>query len=254
MTRFPMLTLVALLMAGTATAQTGEGVTTAAPAPKPADAAERAAAAEEAAAEESAAEAMQAEAAAEAAATPPEPKPAEAAQTTPETAPETAPAPQTVAQPDAAAFAPAMRAVDGTVAGPGGASLGRVSLMETPSGVILASLALEGLPAGVHAIHLHETGDCSGDFSHAGGHLAGGKAHGIQNADGPHPGDMPNITVPDSGVWRGDLFLYGLRMDQVMDDDGSAFVIHAGADDYYSQPAGDAGARLGCASLGTATN
>ena len=33
----------------------------------------------------------------------------------------------------------------------------------------------------------------------------------------------------------------------LFDADGSALVIHAGVDDYRSQPAGDAGGRIACA-------
>ncbi|MGR3474147.1 MAG: superoxide dismutase family protein [Sulfitobacter sp.] len=32
----------------------------------------------------------------------------------------------------------------------------------------------------------------------------------------------------------------------IQDDDGAAFIIHSGADDYESQPSGDAGSRVAC--------
>jgi len=133
--------------------------------------------------------------------------------------------------------------------------MGQASLTELASGLVYANLMLENLPAGVHAVHLHAAGSCEGpDFASAGGHIAGDRAHGILNAEGPHPGDLPNLWVQDSGIWQGDLFLFGLKMDDVADADGSAIVIQEGADDYYTDGEGEAGARIACGSFGAATN
>ena len=104
------------------------------------------------------------------------------------------------------------------------------------------------MPEGVHGVHLHETGDCSAsDFKSAGGHIRGDQNHGILAEGGPHPGDMPNMTVGADGILKADVFLSTLDMDSmIMDDDGAAFIVHSGADDYTSQPAGDAGSRIAC--------
>jgi superoxide dismutase, Cu-Zn family len=125
---------------------------------------------------------------------------------------------------------------------------GSVRLNSTASGRLLVQIDVRGVPAGTHAVHLHETGDCSGDgFKSAGGHIAGDKEHGVLVEGGPHPGDMPNMVVGDKGVMKGDVFLDALDIDaMIKDEDGAAFIIHAGADDYNSQPSGDAGARLAC--------
>ncbi|WP_172960944.1 superoxide dismutase family protein [Oceaniglobus roseus] len=132
------------------------------------------------------------------------------------------------------------------VSGPDGIS-GTVTLYDTASGEVLVSIDLAGVPAGSHGVHIHETGDCSSDdFKSAGGHLAGDKEHGVRSGNGPHPGDLPNATVGDDGTLTVDYFKTGLDMESVMDDDGSAFIVHSGADDYESQPAGNAGDRIAC--------
>jgi len=170
----------------------------------------------------------------------------------PRNAPHTAPrlaAPALLAAGLAAFAAPALAAeATARVTGVDGTDYGAVGLRDTPSGMVLATLTLTQLPPGTHAVHLHETGDCSAeDFSSAGGHIAGDKAHGVLNADGPHPGDMPNLTVKEDGVGEVEYFLAGLDLEgDLLDEDGSAFVMHQGLDDYESQPAGDAGDRIAC--------
>ncbi len=125
---------------------------------------------------------------------------------------------------------------------------GTVTLNRTASGMTLVQIDLTGVPEGVHGVHLHETGDCSAaDFKSAGGHISGDQNHGILAEGGPHPGDMPNMTVGADGILKADVFLSTLDMDSmIMDDDGAAFIVHSGADDYTSQPAGDAGSRIAC--------
>lgn len=125
---------------------------------------------------------------------------------------------------------------------------GSVTLNTTASGRTLVKIDVTGVPAGTHGVHLHETGDCSAeDFKSAGGHIAGDHQHGVLVDGGPHPGDMPNMVVGEDGVLQAEVFLDLLDIDaMIKDDDGAAFVIHDGADDYTSQPAGDAGSRIAC--------
>ena len=133
-----------------------------------------------------------------------------------------------------------------------GAEVGTVTFQATPSGMVLITASMTGLPAGVHGFHVHETGTCTApDFKSAGGHLAGGKAHGIMDAGGPHAGDLPNVHVPSDGVLEVEDFAPALKLASdgdgaMFDSDGSAVIVHAGADDYTSQPSGDAGDRLAC--------
>ncbi len=133
------------------------------------------------------------------------------------------------------------------IAGTDGTAMGTVTVTPNESGAALIAVDLMGLPAGSHAIHVHETGDCSAaDFKSAGGHLADGHDHGVMAANGPHPGDIPNINVAEDGTAKMEFFNAMLTPELMGDEDGSAFIVHAGTDDYSSQPAGDAGDRIAC--------
>jgi len=120
-------------------------------------------------------------------------------------------------------------------------------LRETPNGVLVYA-SFTGLPPGSHAFHFHETGQCEPPFKSAGGHFnPDGSAHGFLVEEGPHAGDMPNIHVPTSGELAIEN-LSGVRAlePDLLDDDGAAFIVHRGADDYTSQPSGAAGPRIAC--------
>jgi Cu-Zn family superoxide dismutase len=135
--------------------------------------------------------------------------------------------------------------------GADGADMGAVTLTQTPAGVLIMA-ELTGLPAGVHGFHFHETGACEPPFESAGGHYnPTGADHGFLVEGGPHAGDMPNIHVPESGsltieVLNANVTLEEGAPETLFDDDGTALMIHAHADDYKSQPSGEAGDRLAC--------
>lgn len=137
----------------------------------------------------------------------------------------------------------------GTVIDAERAEVGTITLSETPSGLTHIVIEVTGVPEGVHGVHIHETGDCSADdFSSAGGHLAGDMEHGFLAEGGPHPGDLPNAHVQSDGVLMVEHVTDRLTLgDMLFDADGSAFIVHSGADDYESQPSGEAGSRLNCA-------
>ena len=157
---------------------------------------------------------------------------------TPSPVTETAPAPE--AKPAAAQAAAVVRGADG-------AEHGSVTISDTPSGALHLILHLSAIPDGPHAIHIHETGKCDPPaFESAGGHLTGGKEHGAMAAGGMHSGDLPNIDTAEGGSVNQELFLPGVTLAEVMDADGAAFVMHAGVDDYISQPSGNAGDRIAC--------
>ena len=131
-----------------------------------------------------------------------------------------------------------------------GQPVGIVTLTETTHGVML-HVVLTAAPEGVHAFHLHTTGKCEPPFTTAGGHFnPASKQHGIENPMGMHAGDMPNVTVPAGGKLTFDLFNPDVTLkagaNSLMDADGSAVVLHATADDYKGDPAGNAGARIAC--------
>ncbi len=132
-----------------------------------------------------------------------------------------------------------------------GASIGDATLRETPHGVLL-QVELRNAPAGVRAFHIHENGTCTAPtFETAGGHWSpDGKAHGFLENRGPHAGDLPNIHVAQDGKLSFELLVKDATLSpgprSLFDADGSALVMHASADDYESQPSGDAGDRLAC--------
>ena len=140
-----------------------------------------------------------------------------------------------------------------TVHNADGEELGTVIFTATPSGMTHVAIKLEGLPSGAHGFHVHETGVCDAadGFQSAGGHYAGDKEHGVLVEGGPHPGDFPNIHVAPDGVVVVQYFTDQLSVgsegeNPLADEDGSAVMVHAGPDDYESQPAGDAGSRIAC--------
>lgn len=132
-----------------------------------------------------------------------------------------------------------------------GKEVGSVNLTQTPHGVLI-NVAVNGLPPGEHAFHVHAIGKCEPPFTSAGGHFnPTGKKHGMLAAEGQHAGDMPNLHIPQSGDLTVEVMNASITLDKgkpnsVFDADGSAIVIHAGSDDYKSDPAGDAGARIAC--------
>jgi Cu-Zn family superoxide dismutase len=131
-----------------------------------------------------------------------------------------------------------------------GNEVGKAALTETPSGV-LVRLDLTGVPKGEHALHFHAVGKCEPpDFKSAGPHFNPGEhKHGLENPEGPHAGDMPNLHVPGDGKLSLEVLNPAVTLSgksALLDDDGSALVLHAAADDYRTDPAGNAGDRIAC--------
>jgi Cu-Zn family superoxide dismutase len=133
-----------------------------------------------------------------------------------------------------------------------GKDVGTVTLTQTPGGVRLR-LALTGLPPGEHAFHMHAVGKCEPPgFTSAGPHFnPESKKHGKLNKEGHHAGDMDNIRVPANGkltltVVDKDITLEKGKPNSVFQDSGTALVVHAGKDDYTTDPAGNAGDRIAC--------
>ena len=132
-----------------------------------------------------------------------------------------------------------------------GKDVGTARLTQTPVGV-LVQLSVKGLPAGEHAFHIHAVGKCEPPFTTAGGHFnPTGKKHGMMAHEGQHAGDMPNLHIPANGelaveVLNAAITLEKDKPNSLFDADGSAMVIHAGKDDYKTDPTGEAGGRIAC--------
>ncbi|ETW12438.1 copper/Zinc superoxide dismutase [Roseivivax marinus] len=129
-----------------------------------------------------------------------------------------------------------------------GTEVGQVDIYETVEG-LLFHVEATGMPEGAHGFHVHQTGECSDDFTSAGDHYQpGGNGHGLMSEEGAHAGDLPNVFADDSGNVRADLTSARLSMEDgdapIMDDDGSAIIVHENGDT-YSSDAG-AGGRIAC--------
>ncbi|QDH71917.1 superoxide dismutase family protein [Lysobacter alkalisoli] len=127
---------------------------------------------------------------------------------------------------------------------------GKLAIVPVVDGVRLSG-EVGGLgPGRPHAIHIHEKGDCSAvDASSAGGHFnPDDSVHGRVGHGAHHGGDMDNLQADGRGVARVDAFARGVTLGGGAYNDvaGRAVIVHAAADDYTSQPAGNAGARVAC--------
>jgi Cu/Zn superoxide dismutase len=151
-----------------------------------------------------------------------------------------------------------------------GKELGFVSFTDVGDEV-LVKVSATNLTPGWHGFHVHETGDCAvgadpaNPFQAAGphmGHTAGTHTHGVSDADEPggHMGDMPLLFAEDNGTARASFLTDNFGIADLLDEDGSAVIVHANADNYaniparYTPPApdattqatGDSGARQRC--------
>ena len=134
-----------------------------------------------------------------------------------------------------------------------GQVVGRAEFRPTKEGVTLR-FSGEGLPPGTHGFHIHEKGACEPPtFESAGGHMnPENKAHGLEDPEGAHAGDMPNLEVPQEGQVEMTHQLDDVTLEvdggdnSLLRNGGTALVIHAKRDDQKTDPAGDAGSRIAC--------
>ncbi|MCA1763830.1 MAG: superoxide dismutase family protein [Flavobacteriales bacterium] len=119
------------------------------------------------------------------------------------------------------------------------------------NGEVLMEAKITGLSEGIHAIHIHENGDCSAeDGSSAGGHWdPTSEDHGEWSKDHFHRGDIGNMEVGSDGIGyitkKTDLWCVGCK-DETKNVVGKSIIVHADEDDFISQPSGAAGKRIGC--------
>jgi superoxide dismutase, Cu-Zn family len=125
--------------------------------------------------------------------------------------------------------------------------------LEPEGQAVRVSIRVNGLrPDQEHGVHFHENGQCEPPtFQSAGGHFSpGGRQHGLENPQGPHAGDMPNVRANAQGVadttFVTDRVTLGSGANSLLKPGGTALVVHAGRDDQRTDPSGDSGDRIAC--------
>jgi Cu-Zn family superoxide dismutase len=133
----------------------------------------------------------------------------------------------------------------------GGRDVGSAALKSAGKGIEI-KLKLHDMPAGEHAIHIHQNAKCDApDFKSAGPHFnPENKKHGLDNPDGPHAGDMQNFIVSHTGHAKVSIrnanVTLGKGTNSVFSNGGTALVIHAKPDDMKTDPSGNSGDRIAC--------
>jgi len=132
-----------------------------------------------------------------------------------------------------------------------GQIVGAATFTATAGGVQVTA-QVRNLPPGVHGIHFHAVGRCDPpDFVSAGDHLnPTNRQHGLRNPQGPHAGDLPNLTVEANGTGSFQATNAAVTLEpgaaSLFDADGTALVIHDDPDDEATDPTGNSGGRIAC--------
>jgi Cu-Zn family superoxide dismutase len=127
----------------------------------------------------------------------------------------------------------------------GGAVVGWADFTEDSTGRLHVNVHVNGISAGLHGIHIHNTADCTPPFAAAGGHH-----NPLGATHGDHAGDLPNLIVNVAGIGYLDATSDRASLSNgpttVFDANGSALIIHAGEDDLHTDPTGNSGGRIAC--------
>ena len=140
-----------------------------------------------------------------------------------------------------------------TLTNAAGQKVGSAKLIQSDQKLFLRASVSDQTP-GEHGIHLHAVGKCEAPgFTSAGGHLnPTAHQHGNLNPAGPHAGDLPNLVVTSDGTGSIESQIIGMSataLSNLFDVDGTAIVVHAGPDDYKTDPSGNSGGRIACGIL-----
>jgi Cu-Zn family superoxide dismutase len=122
-------------------------------------------------------------------------------------------------------------------------------------GLVQIVYNLQGLPPGMHGVHIHTVGRCDGPaFESAGGHFDPGPAGNV-DPDLNHPyhsGDLPNIVANAQGAVTATSYTTRINLGgplSPIDADGAAIVIHQNPDTYQTGTKGQGvggGAAIAC--------
>jgi Cu-Zn family superoxide dismutase len=135
-----------------------------------------------------------------------------------------------------------------------GAKIGKVKLEQEGDNVEI-KVEVEGVPPGFHGFHIHAVGACAAPFTSAGGHYNPAAA-----THSNHAGDLPSLYVDADGEAEARFATDRFALGDLLEADGSAFILHAGRDNFANVPAdrydpdpdattlntGDAGGRFAC--------
>ena len=173
------------------------------------------------------------------------PSPTGSSSTAPaEAAPAAAPTAQSAAQSTAKSATVNLASASGSLVS------GKLTVVPMGNGVHLTGEVGGLSPGSTHAIHIHEKGDCSAaDASSAGGHFnPAAQPHGKVGSGAHHGGDMDNLVANAEGVAQVNAHAEGVTLGGGAANDvaGKAVIVHAAADDYRTQPTGNAGGRVAC--------
>ncbi len=125
-------------------------------------------------------------------------------------------------------------------------TIGTAHLSEINNGVRV-QIVVSNLPPRKHGFHIHEKNFQGTDFASAGAHFnPTGKEHGFNNPKGYHLGDIPNLVVTQEGRATMEFFMenVNLKKEDAHSLLGKSIIIHAGEDDYVTDPAGNSGDRI----------
>ena len=145
---------------------------------------------------------------------------------------------------------PAAEAATAKIEAKSGSAAAGDANFSASAGKVTMTVTVTGLTPGTHAIHLHEKGDCSDPEAKAAGpHWnPSNEAHGQWGHGAFHHGDIGNLEANAQGeatlTFSTDMWTIGGPA--ASDIIGRAVVVHDKADDFQTQPTGNAGGRIGC--------
>ncbi|MEO7611911.1 MAG: superoxide dismutase family protein [Gemmatimonadales bacterium] len=147
-----------------------------------------------------------------------------------------------------AAEAPAPKA-RATMRDATGRELGDLTISED-AGRVSVRGTLHSLPPGEHGIHLHMAARCEPPFASAGDHWNPlEKKHGLENPNGPHFGDLPNMTAEADSTATFNFTTTEGTLAALLDFDGASVIVHADRDDLRTDPSGNSGDRIACGTV-----